>query len=850
MLRVTLKGLAAHKLRFVMTAIAVMIGVAFLSGTLVFTDTIRQTFDDLFANIYRNTDAVVRAPTSFETTFGDDQRPRIPGAVLQVVRSVPGVKVAEAGVDINYAQLVDKNGDAIGNPGQGAPTFGLAWGQSAELNPFRIAEGRPPRTASEIVIDKHSADRGKLHVGDRVDVLTADPPQPYTIAGVARFGTADSPAGASVVLFTPEQAQRVAHAQGQIDRVSVVAQPGISQEQIKARLQQALLPGDVEVLTGQEITKENQDLVGKQLRFFELALSIFAFIALLVSIFIIYNTFNIIVAQRTRELALLRAIGASGRQVLQSVLGESIVVGLLASGVGILGGILISTFLKALLAAVGIDIPSGSVVVKPNTIIIGLVVGSVVTVLSAALPARKAARIAPIAALRDVAFERPPNVARRIVVGLTVLTLGVVVLLVGLFGDMARRYLPIGVGALLVFAGAVVLTPLFARALARALGAPLRVLKGMTGTLARENAARNPKRTAVTAAALMLGVTLVGFITIFASSAKASVSQAIDEQLKVDYIIGSGAGFGTGLSPALGASIKALPEIQSETALRFGPAQIDGAGEFLFAVDPKATVDMFDFDTKAGNFATMSPRGIAVSEHTAKDKGWRVGDAVAVLFAQTGTVPLTIDAIYDGTQIVGNYVISMQGFEQNFADQIDYQVFAKLKPGVSAAAGRAAIEPLLARYPTAKLMDEAEYKEDQEAQINQIVNLIYGLLFLAIVVAVIGIANTLALSVYERTREIGLLRAVGMTRSQVRSAVRWESVIIALLGTVLGLGLGLFFGWTIVASLKSQGFSRFAAAPGQLAVVVILAAIVGIVAAWLPARRAAKLDILRAIGTE
>jgi len=849
MLKVTLKGLAAHKLRFVLTALAVMIGVAFLSGTLVFTDTIRKTFDDLFSNIYRNTDAVVRGPTAFETNFGE-QRPRVPASTLDVVRQVPGVATAAGQLQINYAQIVDQNGDPIGNPGRGAPALGFAWIDNPELNAFNIASGRAPRTDDEIVIDKHSASRGNLDVGDRVQVLTVDPPRPYRIVGLARFGTADSPAGASVVLFTPRQAQKVAHAPNQFDNISVVARPGVSQEELKGQLQAGLPAGSYEVLTGKEVTKESQDLIGKQLGFFKLGLTIFAVIALLVAIFIIYNTFSIIVAQRTRELALLRAIGASGRQVMGSVLGESIVVGLLASCVGLVGGVVVSGLLKGLLSAVGIEIPSSGIVVRPSTIFIGLVVGGVITIISAVLPAWKASHIPPIAALRDVALERPTRFTTRAATAVSVLVVGLIVLFVGVFAHLPRRFVYIGIGAVLVFVGAIIAAPLFARGLARALGAPLRVVKGMTGTLARENAARNPRRTAITAAALMLGVSLVGFITIFASSAKASISHAIDEQLQVDYIVTSGSGFGTGLSPTLGRAISLLPQVAASTPLRFGPAQIDGEGQFIVAADPKAAAQMFDFGVTSGDFATMDAQGIAVSKDKADSRGWQVGDAIPVLFAKTGIVPLTIQAIYDRTEIAGSYIIPLSGFEQNYTDQIDYQVFAKLQPGVTPEQGRAAIEPLLRSYPTAELRDQAEYKKDQEAQINTVVNLIYGLLLLAIVIAALGIANTLALSVLERTREIGLLRAVGMTRAQVRSAVRWESVIIALLGTVLGLTLGLFFGWAIVAALRREGFTRFAAAPGQLAIVVILAAIVGIIAAWLPARRAAKLDILRAIDTE
>ena len=463
MLKVTLKGLAAHKLRFVLTAVAVTIGVAFLSGTLVFTDTIRQTFDDLFASIYKNTDAVVRGPTAFETNFGD-QRPRVPASTLAQVSSVPGVKAAEGQIQINYAQIVDANGDPIGNPGRGAPALGFAWGNNPELNNFNIASGRPPRADDEIVIDKRSASKGNLHVGDRVDVLTVDPPQPYKIVGIARFGTADSPAGASVVLFTPAQAQKVAHAAGQFDSIAVVGQPGLSQETLKARLQESLALGNYEVLTGKEVTKESQDLIGKQLGFFKLGLTIFAFIALVVAIFIIYNTFTIIVAQRTRELALLRAIGASGRQVLLSVLGESLVVGLLASGLGILGGILVSGLLKGLLALVGIDIPSGGIVVQAEH--------------RRHRPRRRRRRHDPLrdpprveggAHPTDRGVARcsrssvRPRCSRARSPGCSCSGSVSRSLFVGVFTDIARRFVYVGAGAVLVFAGAIVLTPLFAR---------------------------------------------------------------------------------------------------------------------------------------------------------------------------------------------------------------------------------------------------------------------------------------------------------------------------------------------------------------------------------------------------
>jgi putative ABC transport system permease protein len=379
---------------------------------------------------------------------------------------------------------------------------------------------------------------------------------------------------------------------------------------------------------------------------------------------------------------------------------------------------------------------------------------------------------------------------------------------------------------------------------------PIAKVKGITGTLARENAARNPKRTSTTATALIVGIALVGFITIFAASAKASVSSAIDNQFKTDYIIKSGAGFGAGgMSPDLARKMRALPEIQAVTGLRGGNAAIDGNRTFLTSVVPDQAAQMFDFTDVSGTWNSLTDRGIAVSKKKADDHHWKVGDPVTVTFVKTGNVPMKVDYIYKENTF-GDYFISQGAFEKNNAEQLDIFVFAKLKDGVTAQQGRAAIAPLLAAYPGAKLQDNAQFKADQQAQVNQFVSLVYLLLFFALIIALIGIANTLALSIHERTREIGLLRAVGMSRKQVRSAIRWESVIIALLGAVNGLAIGLFFGWSVVRALNDQGITKFAIAPGQLLIVVFVITGLSVVAAWLPARRAAKLDVLRAISTE
>ncbi|HWS44417.1 MAG TPA: FtsX-like permease family protein [Acidimicrobiia bacterium] len=848
MWKVTRRGLLAHKLRFLLTALAVVLGVAFVSGTFVLTATIRHTFDDLFGNIYKGTDAVVRSHAVMKSDFGGDLRPRVPATLLDTVLATPGVADAHGGVAIPYAQIVDANGKAVGSPGQGPPTLGFAWNPVGKLNPFHLVPGsRAPETSDEVVVDRGSAQSAHLHVGDRITVLTQKPPKVYTLVGVARFGTADSLAGASIVLFTQQEAQRLANAIGQYDQISVAAKPGVSQQQLKSNLQQTL-PAGYEAVTGKEITKENQNAVAKQLGFFNTALLVFALVALIVGVFIIYNTFSIVVAQRLREMALLRAIGASQGQVLGSVIGEAVVVGLIASAIGVIGGVFLAVGLTAALNAIGVSLPTTTVTVPANGVIIGMSVGLIITVIAAVFPAVRAARIPPVAAMRDVALERPVNRVLRSSIGGAIAFLGCAALFRGLFGGSGIA--SVGIGALLVLVGVFVLSPLFARGLARAIGVPLTKIKGITGSLSRENAARNPRRTATTAAAVMIAVSLVGFITIFASSANASISSAIDAQLKTDYIITSGSGFGSGMSPVLAQQIAKLPEVQAVTPIRFAPVKIAGTGTGIVAADPVASSQLFDFGAVDGSFSAMGPNSIAVSKQKADSHHWKLGDVIPVTWVKTGTVPMRLDFIYKDTIVAGNYLTTLTAFEKNATDQLDLQIFAKLKPGVSADAGRKAIEPLLKPFPTAKLQDNAQYKADQKAQVNRILALVYVLLFLAVIIALIGIANTLTLSVYERTREVGLLRAVGMSRRQVRTTVRWEAVIIALLGTLLGLVIAYFFAWAVVTSLKDQGFTKFSAAPGSVIVIVLLFSLLAVLMAILPARRAAKLDVLKAIATE
>ena len=850
--RVTIKGLLAHKLRFALTALAVTLGVAFMSGTMVLTDTISRTFDNLFADVNKGTDAYVRSSQSLSSGFGGParrQRGRIPASLLPEVESVRGTSAAQGNLQF-YAQLVDKKGDAIGNPQQGAPTFGFNWGTVKALNPYRLEPGGRAPQGNQVVIDAASAKDAGFKIGDMITILTQGPPGQYEISGIAKFGDADSAAGSTAALFDTTTAQAITGATDQFDSIAVVADSGVSQATLRDRIATTLDNKAYQVLTGAQITKENQSDIKNALQFFNVALLVFALIALFVGTFIIFNTFSIVVAQRLREMALLRAIGASGRQVLVSVLTEAVLVGLFASVIGLGVGIVLSNGLKAVLDAFGFDIPAGGTVVSAQTVIVALLVGTGVTIISAIVPARKASRIAPIAAMRDVATEGRPHSGRRVLIGIAITLLGVLALFAGLFADQGIQF--VGLGALIVFIGVFVLGPAVARPLSDWIGWPAARLRGITGEIARDNAMRNPKRTSATAAALMIGVALVGFITIFAASAKESIDAQVDEGFTADYVISTGSGFGAsfgGFSPQLATDISQLRQVGASSPLRINQAEFDGSNSFFAGIDPRSANEVFNLKVQEGRIGDLAePNSLGISRAAADDKHLRVGSRVPTQFPN-GTTPLTVRTIYRNGNKEGlaDYALSISTMSEHYTNQLDQYVFVKLASGVSPAEGRKAIDGVLKAYPNAELQDRTEFKDAQAAQINQLLGLIYVMLLLAVIIALIGIANTLALSIYERTRELGLLRAVGMSRRQLRSSIRWESVIIALLGTLVGLVIGFFFGWAVIEALKDQGFTRFAPPAGQLILVVIVGGLAGVLAAVFPARRAAKLDVLQAV---
>ena len=627
--------------------------------------------------------------------------------------------------------------------------------------------------------------------------------------------------------------------------MSVVAEDGVSQVELRDRIRAAL--GDeasAEVITGDQLTEENQSDIKQGLSFFSTFMVTFALVALFVGSFIIYNTFSIIVAQRSRETALLRAIGASRRQVLGSILLEAFVVGVVASVLGIVAGVGMAVALQALLDALGLELPAGSLVLSMRTVIVSFVIGVGVSMASAVLPARRASRVPPVEAMRAVAIEPRKSSRVRAAIGVVLAVLGGGLIMLGLLGDGGIQ--AVGAGVVLTFLGVAVLGPILAKPATGAIGAPLPAIAGMTGTLARNNAVRNPKRTASTASALMIGVGLVTFIAVVATSAKSQIDQMVDDAFGSDFVIDSGSfGFG-GLSPELAKAVSALPEVDVAGGMRTAMVEVDGKPDQGVAIDPVAIPQVFDFEVSEGELSSLDATHIAV--HEDYRGGLALGDTVAVKFAQTGEQSFTVSAIYEAQQF-GDTIFGTPAWEANVADQFDTQVFILAADGVDLDRARAAIEKVAAPYPTAKVQDLSDFKKAQAGQINQLLTLIYALLLLAILIAVLGIANTLALSMLERTRELGLLRAVGMTRSQLWSAVTWESVLIALFGAGLGIVVGVAFGSSVILSLDDEGFVALVVPYGQLVIVAVLAAISGVVAALLPAYRATRLDVLGAIAT-
>ncbi|MFF2660900.1 ABC transporter permease [Kitasatospora sp. NPDC058032] len=847
-LRISLRSLSAHKRRLAGTFTAILLGVAFLSGTLVLGDTLRGSFDTLFTDANRGTDAVVRSADVMDTenTFGGVRAP-VDLALADQLRQVPGVAAAEPAIQ-GSGQLIGKNGKAVG--GQGPPTLAGYWQTDSGLNPYRLAEGRAPQRPGEAVINRGAAKAGELKLGDTT-ILRAPDPVTVTIVGIATFGAkADGMGQNTWTGLTLEDAERylTPKGQGQATSIQFRAESGVSQQQLVTALS-AKLPSGLEAVTGTKISEEATKQVSSRfLTMFTTLLLVFAGIALLVATFTIHNTFAIVVAQRTRENALLRALGAARGQVLAATLAEAVVVGVAASVAGLLGGIGVAAGLKSLFKVIGFNLPTGGLVISALSVALPLLVGTVTAVASAVAPAVRAGRTAPLAAMRAVAVDgAAAGRAGRIrwIVGALLVAAGVAGTVVG-----ATNGPSVGLtagGAVTTLLGVVVLGPVFATYVVRLLGAPLPRLRGMPGVLAERNAARNPKRTAATASALMVGVTVVSLFTVFGASIKATMDDTVSKTFAGDLAVSTGGFRGGGLSPKLADAVGALPEVSQSVGLGRGVARVDGHGRTLDVTDPTRLGGIVDLGRVDGSLQ-LGTDGLAVSRSEAEKQGWQVGSSVPVRFSDGVESAFTVKALYQGAgELTGDYLVTREAWAPHRGQDTDSLVAVALKDGVSLSAGKAAVKKAVEPFGAPDVQTRSEYAKSAASVVDIMLSVVYALLALAVLIALLGIANTLTLAVHERTRELGLLRAVGQTRGQLRAMVRWESVLVAMFGTIGGLGLGAFLGWALVRAADTEGTGSFAVPPLQLTVVLVAGLVAGAVAGLRPARRAARLDILRAI---
>ena len=843
--KVTLKGLLAHKLRLALTALAIVLGVTFISGTLVLTDTLHSTFTTLFGNVYQHVDFQVRGTAAFSDNSGGGGAVRkpIPQSIVGTVRHVPGVAYAEGTVG-GYAQFVSPNGKAISNGG--APTLGLSFDPNSQLSSLRVTQGTAPTSPNDVVMDAGTAQQYHFKVGSRVRVLLSGPPRTFTITGLVTFGTANNLAGATLAAFDLPTAQSLFGKVGRYDAIDVLTAPGAN----KAVVQHAIavaLPGGVEVVTGQTVANESSNQVNQALSFFSTALLVFAFISLFVGGFTIFNTFSIIVGQRTRELALLRIVGASRRQVFRSVLMEAAIVGIVASLVGLGLGLLAALGLEALLKGFGISLPSSALVFAPRTVVVGLLVGVGVTVISAISPARRAVRIPPVAALADQRSDQQESSRRRISFGTVFGAVGIAALV---FGLTKPAIIFVGLGAAAIFVGIGMLAPIVARPMSSAIGRPLARVLGISGKLGRENSMRSPRRTAQTSSALMVGLALVSTIAVFGASLSKSVTSSVDNAVSADYIITSSATGGPGgFSNSVASTAAKVPGVTATSTVYNGEFEVQQSLSTLTAVSVDHLPQTVILQMDSGSGAPSLGAGqLLIDTTTANNKHLSVGSVVPVKFAQTGTSTIRIGGIYKPNALLGNYLVGDSYFLAHFDNPLPVAVLLQTQSG-STAIGKA-LDRGLHAYPNLKIQTRAAFEKSQQAAVNQLLGLVYALLALAVLIALIGIVNTLMLSVFERTHEIGLLRAVGMKRRQVRAMIRSESVIIAVFGAIIGIIVGTALGTAFAASLKQQGITDIAIPASSLVVFLILSALLGLGAASWPARRAAKLDVLAAIAAD
>ena len=907
MYRLALKNLWAYKRRLLASALSIVLGISFLAGSFVFTDTLKGLFTDLFSSTVKGVDANVRATKAIKQSQTDngpygDGRSSVPVSIVKTILAVPEVAAAEGSIQ-GYGQAISKKGKLVKT--SNAPTFGYLWVNDPELSPYRILNGRAPVGDDEVVLDRSVMKETGYQVGDRAKVNTLEGAREFTIVGDATFGTSDSALGAAAVFFSAKGGQELLLKDGEVQNVLVRAKPGVTQEALVKALDVALKDAKsingqkVESITGAALEKENLEFVNTVFKFINIFFNAFAIVALVVSVFVISNSFSIVVAQRMKEMAMLRILGAKRSQILSSTVFEALAVGLIASLVGVLAGMGVALVIRALLNAAGTGLPSAGLVLKPRTVILGLGVGTTVTLLSSIFPAIKASSVKPLAALRDVAVDRGAGSRVRAILGSLLAAASAVMLVVGLGGEGGTGARNVGIAAGLSLVAVTFLGPLIAKPVASVLGLPwfgwvvvvfggivtlggagslvlvpkqpivvlgsvLLVLIGVylvrtglssrttAGHIARENAIRNPTRTSATALALTIGTALVSALLVLSQSLTGTFRGALDTSVKADYVVASAADIG--FPEEVKDKLDAVDGIEATSGLRFARFRFGfpGRTRTVGAVDPAAFEKLVDLGQVEGDFTKLArPDTVAIAKKSAKDNDFAIGDTIKPTFPNGARPTFTIVAFYDNAEGLGNtyYLTSTETLKKYEPSKADNFLYVKTNAKDKKAFVKAA-EKAIEAYPAAELKTKKKFADQQIGQFQQFLAIVNALLLLAIIIAILGIANTLKLSIFERTREIGLLRAVGMSREQIKSTIRWEAIVVATLGSVIGVVLGTGFGTALVQVLGKDGSVKLTLPIPFLVVITLLASIVGLYAARKPAKDAAKMNILQAIATE
>ncbi|HZJ07202.1 MAG TPA: FtsX-like permease family protein [Nocardioidaceae bacterium] len=848
MWRVTWRNLVARKLRLALSGFAIVLGVAFVAGSFIFTDAMGSAFDGI---IKGSTADVEIAPTGANDFDSSQDSRTIPAAVVAELEELPEAESVHPYNQLLTLYVIGKDGELVG--GNGPPGLGLSDGTTRSItgNPIvEYVEGERPVGPDEITLDVDTAENGGYKIGDTVTLVSPGDPPKLTaeLVGLIEFGHDGALAGATLTLFEAKAMQDLFFdGRDAYSGISLNTADGVSQTELRDAAAPLLSEG-VTARTGEAVVEKGQEGLQEILGFLNTFLLVFAAVAMVVGTFLIINTFSILVAQRSRELALLRAMGASRRQVNRSVLTEAFAVSLVGSTLGIGVGYLLAIGLRALFGLIGLDLSGAEFPIALRTVLVSYAVGVIVTMIAAYLPARRAARIPPVAAMRDDVALPEASIRRRLLVGAGMIAIGIGLMIAGFAGDGSSGLSMIGLGMLSILIGVSLMSPVLGRPVVYGLGAAYRRIFGTVGTLASQNALRNPRRTAATASALMIGLTLVALMSILGRSATASTDKAVESTLTSQFIVSNAVG--TPFSPAVAEQIREVDGIETVAQFRQAFPQIDGSTGFVGAADPQELVDALNIPMVAGALAALEPGTTLVDTQTAEGEGYEIGDTIKMEF-QGGTLPLEVAGVFGNSgAIPADYLITLDTLEEGGLAPLDSLLFISKEESASTADIRTAVDEITKDLPTVTLKDPGEFAAEQKEQITFFLNVIYALLGLAVVIAVLGIINTLALSVIERTREIGLLRAVGLSRRQLRRMVRLESVVVAVLGAVLGVVMGIVFGVALQRAIADEGIDVLSIPWLQLAVFVVLAAIVGILAAVLPARRAAKLDVLRAISTE